>query len=68
MWPAVRPLLERALCLEGEERQRFVERAAFINEAVYTVLVHLVRAHEELLESELLATADLAGGRGIRVH
>jgi hypothetical protein len=54
MWPAVRPLLERALCLEGEERQRFVERAAFINEAVYTVLVHLVRAHE--------------GGRGIRVH
>jgi hypothetical protein len=53
LWPAVRPLLERALCLEGEERQRFVERAAFINEAVYAVLVHLVRAHEELLEAEL---------------
>lgn len=46
LWPAVRPLLDRALHLEGDERTRFVERAGAINDAVHAVLVHLVRSHE----------------------
>lgn len=48
LWPAVRPLLDRALRLEGEERRRYVERAGDINDAVHAVLVHLVRSHEDL--------------------
>lgn len=48
LWPAVRPLLDRALHLQGEDRRRFVERTGAINEAVHTVLVHLLRTHERL--------------------